>query len=108
MDTKQFIERLRDNSHAENSVALRQALCYYLYNENIPSTIIAHVLKRTKRYIYMSIYRTRDFLEVGDRKTKICVEEVKNHTFRIVPITADGAILSKHIGYKLLVDNKMV
>lgn len=108
METKQFIERLRDKSHAENSVALRQALCFHLYNENIPCTIIADVLKKTKRYVYMSIYRTRDFLEVGDKKTQICVEEVKNHNLRITPVTVDGVILSKHIGYKLLVDNVIV
>lgn len=105
METKQLIERLKDKSHASNTVAIRQALCYYLYNENIPCTIIANVLGKTKRYIYMAIYRTQDFLEVGDKTTKIAVEEIKNHHYRITPVTVDGCILSKHIGYKLLVDN---
>lgn len=108
METKQFIERLRDKSHAENSVALRQALFFHLYNENIPCTIIADVFKRSKQYVYMSVYKTRDFLEIGDKKTQFCVEEVKKHELRIKPITVDGAILSKHIGYKLLVDNIIV
>ena len=108
METKQFIERLKDKSRATNSVALRQALCYYLYEQNIPCTIIASVLGRTKRYIYMSIYRTRDFLEVGDKTTKICVDEMSKHMLRITPIFAEGKILSKHIGYKLEVDNIIV
>lgn len=56
----------------------------------------------------MSIYRTRDFLEVGDKMTKVCVEEMSKHTLRITPIFAEGIILSKHIGYKLIVDNVIV
>lgn len=105
METKQFIACLKDIRRKSSNVALRQALCYYLYNEGIPCTIMAEVMKKTKRYIYMSIYKTQDFLEVGDKTTQKCVDEVKSHVIQIRPITVDGVILSKHVGYKMIVDN---
>lgn len=105
METKQLIERLRDKRRSTVSVAYRQALCYYLYKNNIPCTIIAEVLGRTKRYIYMAIYHTQDYLEVGDKTATKCLEDIKNHSIRIVPITAEGVLLSRHIGYKMIIDN---
>ena len=108
METKMLIDRLRDKHRASLSVALRQAICYYLYNENIPCTIIAEVMGCRRRYVYKSIYRTRDYLDIGDKMTKKCMDSITEHKFRITPITVDGDILSKHVGYKLLIDNIIV
>lgn len=103
-----LIERLRDRHRTLVSVALRQAICYYLYNENIPCTIIADVMGCRRRYVYKAIYRTRDYLEVGDKMTKECMEHIAGHKLRITPVTVDGEVLSKFIGYKLQIDNIIV
>jgi hypothetical protein len=87
------------------SVALRQALCYYLYKENIPCSIMAKVLGISRRLTYMHIYRVRDLLEVNDSVINFALDETKNHSITIRPCTIDGGIITRHVGYKMIIDN---
>lgn len=105
MDTNRYIETLKDKYRGRMNVALRQALCYYLYSENIPCYIIAHILGISRRLTYIHIYRARDLIEVNDSIINFALEETKNHSIFIRPCTVDGGIISKHIGYKMIVDN---
>lgn len=105
METKQYIEVLKRQSKEPISVAMRQAICYYLYAENIPCSIIASVLGRSRRLIYMYIYRARDLMEVGDSMMLEAIEERKRHSISIRPFTIDGAVITRHAGYKMIIDN---
>lgn len=105
METKQYIEVLKCKTKSSISVAMRQALCYYLYKENIPCSIIAGIMGRTRRLIYMYVYQARDLLEVGDKMMKAAVEEREKHSIAIRPYTIDGDIITKHAGYKMIIDN---
>lgn len=105
METKQYIEVLKKRTKEPISVAMRQAICYYLYSENIPCHIIAEVMGCTRRLVYMSIYRVRDLLEVGDGVMKAAVAERKEHGIIIRPYTIDGTIITRHAGYKMIIDN---
>ena len=100
-----LIARLRDKRRTAYNVALRQSLCYYLYNEDIPCLVIADVLGITERYVYKSIYSTKDHLEVGDKTTQRCMEEMNGRIYHIKPIKVDGVVFSKSIGHKLVIDN---
>lgn len=105
MITENYINCLKTKNRAAYNVALRQALCYYLYKENVPCTIISSVFRCTRRYVYAAIYRVKDLLEVGDKLTRRAVEEINAHKIRIVPITAEGDLLSMHVGYRMIIDN---
>ena len=102
MITENYLKCLRAKNRVMYNVALRQALCYYLYKENIPCTIISQAMGCTRRYVYMAIYKVRDLLEIGDKMTKQATEEICNHTIKIVPVTVDGQLLSKHVGYRII------
>lgn len=105
METKQYIEVLKKQTKEPISVAMRQAVCYYLYRENIPCSIIASVLGRSRRLIYMYIYRARDLMEVGDSMMLAAVDERKKHHISIRPYTIDGGVITRHAGYKMIIDN---
>lgn len=105
METKRYIETLKKNCRETEAVSMRQALCYYLYNENIPCAMIAKLLNKTRYNTYLSIYKTRDLLSVGDKVMQRAYEEIGNHKIQILPYTLDGKILSKHMGYRMLIDN---
>lgn len=105
MESKNYIKCLKTKKRDAVYVAMRQALCYYFFTENIPCHIIAQVMNCSRRNVYMSVYRAKDLLEVGDKTIKKALDEIKNHSIRIVPCTIDGSLLSRHIGNKLVIDN---
>lgn len=108
METEQYIKCFRTKSRESHIVAMRQALCYYLYKEDIPCTIISKVMGNARWNIYLSIYKMRDLLEVGDKMAKRAYDEISLHSIRIVPATVDGKIMTRKIGYKLIIDNIIV
>lgn len=109
METEQYIKCFRTKSRESHIVAMRQALCYYLYKEGgVPCTIIANVMGMARWNIYLSIYKMRDLLEIGDDLAKKAYDEVALHSIRIVPATVDGKILTRRIGYKMIIDNIIV
>lgn len=107
MSTENYIQNLKTRHRSAYKVALRQTLIYFLYKENIPCTIISEILGCTRRYAYMAIYRVRDLLEVGDKMTLQAMEELRTHQIRIVPVTADGTIITMFIGYRMFIDNEI-
>lgn len=105
MNTEEYIKCIRTKKRETQFVAMRQALCYYLYKENIPCAIIAEVMKMTSRNVYLAINIVTDLMGVGDRTINLAYEEIPKHTIRIAPCTVDGGILSLHTGYKMIIDN---
>jgi hypothetical protein len=53
----------------------------------------------------MRVYRTIDLLETGDKYIKAALAEIDNHKINIKPCTVDGDLLSRHTGYKMIIDN---
>ena len=107
MESKEFIKKLKNRSRVPSLIALRQALCYYLWKNNIPCTLIGKLIGFTRRNVYLSVYHVQDSLEVGDKVLKEALQEVKQHEIQIKPYTVDGNIMSKHAGYKMVIDNIM-
>ena len=105
MDTKTYISTLKKKSREAGPVAMRQALCYHLYKENIPHRIIAEVMDISLRLVYMSVHRAIDLLEVNDCMVKAALEEARCHSITIRPKTIDGFVITRHIGYKMIIDN---
>ena len=105
MDTKQYISTLKKRSKEPVPVALRQALCYYLYNNRIPCCIIRDVIGMTRANVYLSIYKTRDMLEANDKIMREAYNEISQHFISVKPYTIEGNVLTKHVGYKLIIDN---
>jgi len=107
MESKEFIKKLKDRSRVPSIIALRQALCYYLWKENIPCTLIGKLIGFTRRNVYLSVYHVQDSLEVGDAVLKEALNEVKSHRIQIRPFTIENNLISKHAGYKMIIDNIM-
>lgn len=105
MDTKHYIETLKSKSRAPLYVAMRQALCYYLYESGVPCDIIYKAMHYTRSNVYNGINQARNMLEVGDKIMQAGYEELNNHKIRVVACTADGAVLSRFVGYRLVIDN---
>jgi len=105
METKEFIKKLKDRSRVPSIIALRQALCYHLWKNNIPCTLIGKLLGYTRRNVYISCYHVQDCLEVNDKTLRSAIEEVRQHDIQIKPYTIDGNIMSKHAGYRMIIDN---
>ena len=105
MEPKEFIRLLKSKSRVPSVIAFRQALCYYLWIEDISCTIISQIIGYTRRNVYISIYHVRDCLEVNDKTMREAMDEVKKHDIRIRPYTIDGHVLSKHAGYKMIIDD---
>jgi hypothetical protein len=105
MDTNAYINCLRSKKHDIVDVSMRQALCYYLYKQNISCVLIAKLIGCTRRNVYMRVYRTIDLLETGDKYIKAALAEIDNHKINIKPCTVDGDLLSRHTGYKMIIDN---
>lgn len=107
MITENYIRCLKTKNREAYKVALRQTLIYYLYREKIPCTIISSIMGCTRRYVYTAIYGARDRMEVGDALTMQANEELKKHQIRIVPVTADGGVLTMFVGYRMFIDNEI-
>lgn len=105
METKDFIRVIRGKSKEASNAAMRQALCYYLSKEEVPCIVIRDVLHCTRANVYNSIKQAKDMLEVGDKIMQAAYEEVTSHKIRIVSCTAEVNILSRFIGYKIVIDN---
>lgn len=105
MDTKTYISTLKKKSRESVPVAMRQALCYFLHKENIPNRIIAEVTGISLRLVYMNVYRAIDLLEVNDCVIRSSLDEAKSHEVIIRPCTVDGLVITRHIGYKMIIDN---
>ena len=105
MESKNYINMLKSKNRAALYVAMRQALCYYLYESNVPCVIIHKVMHCTRANVYNSIKQAKDMLEVGDHIMKSAYHEISEHKIRVKPCTVDGEILSKHVGYKMVIDN---
>lgn len=105
MSTKDYIDMLRSNKRAPIYVAMQQALCYYLFENSVPCHLIVEATRKSKSNIYYSVTQMKDRLEVGDHIAKQAYDEIAHHKIRVVPCTVDGDILSRHAGYKLLIDN---
>ena len=105
MEGKKYVEMLKNKSRAPIYAAMRQALCYYLFSNNVTGFIIKEVMHMPKSNVYFSINQARDMLEVGDDIMQRAYEEVQRHKIRVVPVTAEGDILSNHIGYRMTIDN---
>lgn len=107
METSNYIGMLKSKNRAAAYVAMRQALCYYLDENNVPCNIIKKVLGIPKSSLYFSIGKAKDMLDTGDKIMQAAYDEVYKHKIRIVPCTAKGDILSQHIGYKMTIDNEI-
>jgi hypothetical protein len=105
MESKEFIKKLKDRSRVPSIIALRQALCYYLWKNNIPCMLIGQMIGYTRRNVYISVYHVQDCLEVSDKTMQNAYEEVMKHEIQIKPYTIDGKIMSRHAGYKMIIDN---
>ena len=105
MEGKNYINMLKNKSRAPMYVAMRQTLCYYLYTNNVPCSIIKKVMRIPRSLVYFSINQAKDMLETGDSIMKQAYAEVQQHRVRIVPVTAEGDLLSRHVGYKMTIDN---
>lgn len=105
MDTKNYISTLKKKSREAVPVAMRQALCYFLYKENIPRRVISEVTGISLRLVYMSIYRAIDLLEVNDNVINSALKEAEQHNIAIRPCTIDGFVITRHVGYKMIIDN---
>lgn len=105
METKNYINTLKKKSKEPVSVAMRQALCYYLFSSNVPCTIIKNVMHMTRSNMYFGINHAKDMLETGDFIMRNAYEEIAKHKIRITPITADGTVFSQHVGYRMTIDN---
>lgn len=107
METKNYLDMLRSNKKAPIYVSMVQALCYYLYENNVTHKIIMDVMHKTKSNVYYSISQAKNRLDVNDDIMKRAYDEIANHKIRVVPCTVDGDVLSRHVGYKLLIDNEI-
>lgn len=107
METKNYLEMLKSKNKAPIYMAMRQAICCYLYENNVPLSIIMDVMHKTKSNTYYSIKQAKNQLEVGDKIMEQAYGEISHHKFRVVPCTVNGDILSRHVGYKLLIDNEI-
>ena len=105
METKDYIDMLKSKSKAPIYVAMQHALCYYLFANDVPCSIIEKVMRKSRSNVYYGINQARDMLEVGDKFMQQGYDEVQHHKIRILPCTVDGNIFSRHVGYKLLIDN---
>lgn len=105
MNTKDYMDMLKSKMKAPIYVAMKQALCYYLFENSVPCHLIVQALRMSKSNVYYSVSQAKDRLEVGDSILKRAYDEISNHKIRVVPCTVDGDILSRHAGYKLLIDN---
>lgn len=105
MDTKQYINTLKNKSRQISFVANRQVLCHYLYKNGVSPKIISEVLGYSERLVYKHVYKVRDLLEVNDKTIATAYEELNNHNLYVKPCTVSGSILSMHAGHKLLIDN---
>jgi hypothetical protein len=105
METKNYLEMLRSNKKAPIYVSMGQALCYYLYENGVPHKIIMDAMHRTKSNVFYSIQQAKNRIEVNDKIMEQAYGEIAHHKIRVVPCTVDGGVLSRHVGYKLLIDN---
>lgn len=104
MNTQEYIDNLRSKTKQPIPAAMRQAMYYFLYKENIPVDMIAKVMNKSRRVIYMGIYKTRDLLEVKDKVQTDAYEETLQHRISIRPYTIDSGIMTRHLGYKMIID----
>ena len=107
MDSKEYLRCLRSNRRLKEEVVHRQALCYFLFNKNISATIISGAMKISRKAVYLTVYTVRDLLEVGDELMIGAVKELENHDIKVKPYTVEGDVITRHAGYKLVVDNEI-
>lgn len=105
METKEYIKLLKDKTKREEAVAFRQAMCWYLYSEQVPVSIIANVLHCKRRQVYRRMYSCRDLLETKDKLMLQVLEETKNHKMVVKPLNIEANICTFHRGYNLIIDN---
>lgn len=107
MTTDEYIETLRLRKKQRVAVAMRQALAYYCYKNNIQVQILAQIFKISRTMIYKYIYSTRDLLDANDKLMKRAMDEVNAHSLIIQPYSIQGKMIFMHGGYKLVIDNKI-
>ena len=107
MNTFDYINKLRKNSKEPECVAMRQALCYFLSISDVPRSIIGSVMHMTRSNMYFSINHAKDMLETGDKIMRKAYAEISVHKVRVLPVTMNDDVLSRHVGYKLTIDNEI-
>lgn len=105
MESKQFVEHLRNKSHQPLSIALRQALIYMLHNEGISYTIIGNVMRYSRPLMYQHFMKARDLKEVNDKMMLMAMEEIRSHHIVVRPRVIDGDVFKRMSGYNLIIDN---
>ena len=105
MTTDQFIAVLKQPTHCSLNVAMRQALFYYLYNNNVPVIVIACCTRYTRGAVYNGIYKQKDLLACNDKIATSAYDEVLQHKITIQPVLVEQGIQRKAIGQALVIDN---
>lgn len=107
MDTENYIKVLKTKKKQRIPVAMRQALVYFFYKNNIPVKVLANVLGISRMMAYKYIYKTQDLLDVKDKLMSQAYEEAKQHKMMIQPCLITGDIITLMNGYRLTIDNKV-
>ncbi len=105
MTTDQFIELLKQPTRCSLNVAMRQALFYFLYKNNVPVVVIAHCTRYTRGAVYNGINKQNDLLGCNDGIALNAYNEVLRHKITIQPILVEQGIQRKAIGQALVIDN---
>ncbi len=105
MTTDQFIDVLKQPTRCSLNVAMRQALFYFLYKNNVPVIVIAHCTKYTRGAVYNGINKQTDLLDCNDEIAANAYDEVLQHKISIQPVLVEQGIQRKAIGQALVIDN---
>lgn len=105
MTTDRFIDFLKQPTRCSLNVAMRQALFYFLYKNNVPVIVIAHCTRYTRGAVYNGIYKQKDLMGCNDEIAINAFNEVLQHKISIQPILVEQGIQRKAIGQALVIDN---
>lgn len=107
MNAKEIFERLNDETKCLDSMNIKQALCWYLYQKNVPCSIIAKAIKCRRRQVYKRMYTCRDLLALNNIAMKEAFNEISSHKVKIKPIFVETDTCVFHSGYTIIIDNEI-
>lgn len=106
MDTKQFIETIRNNARTEWNAALRFALFSFLYKQRVSVKTISRIIGCSCVNVYNGIYKHRQQLVLKDKIATNAEEEVKNHKICVKPLLVEvNAYFVRQNGSALIIDD---
>lgn len=108
MDTKSYIKAIRSKGRKPEMITLRGAVYLFLISQNVSYEKIGKIFGCTRRNIYYSVEKMRDYMSTNDMYAKDAMLECEQHNITIRPKSVrQNSGLLKVVGYEMLVDNEI-